>query len=85
MNINLIVLQINWLGKTNLGLIYWSLIKFYLFWLRSMKSNNIKDVTFMIILPSFENGWVGVILQGKLNKAGTIYKNDNISDSNNDC
>jgi hypothetical protein len=29
-----------------------------------MKSINIKDVTFTIILPSFENGWVGVFYRG---------------------
>ena len=35
-----------------------------------MKSNNIKDVTFMIILPSFKNGWVGENLQEKMDKVG---------------
>jgi hypothetical protein len=38
----------------------------------------------MIILPSFENGWVGVFLQGELNKVGMINMIENGTDSRND-
>jgi hypothetical protein len=38
----------------------------------------------MIILPSYENALVGVFLQEELNKAGTIYKIENGTDSRND-
>ncbi len=41
-----------------------------------MKSNTTNVVTFTKILPYFENGWVGVIIQGKLNKAWAIYTHD---------
>jgi hypothetical protein len=39
-----------------------------------MKSNDIKDVTFMIILPSFENGWVGVFYRGSWIRRGRFTR-----------
>ena len=39
-----------------------------------MKSNNIKDVTFMIILPSFESGWVGVFYRGSWIRRGRFTR-----------
>ncbi len=49
-----------------------------------MKSYYIKDVTFTIILPSFKNGWLGVSLQGKLDKVGAFYTGDKVLGNNDD-